>query len=186
MYSFVNSTKKRTLIRKGYSLLEMLVTLIIVNILILMLSNILIISLRTSVEIRERSAIREELTTILNLMKSDIRNASLIHNDCIEEEGSDICTITKNADTFTWQLCPVEDHMGICKMDVAGERTFEQTSSRLSITSLTFHNISNFINPDSVSKTTLMITITADHSQEGSNIKNIYRQATISTRNFNY
>ncbi len=169
--------------RKGYSLLEMLITLLIVNIITLMLSNILVISLRTSLEIRERSASREELTTIINLMKRDARNSDSVN--CLVNNSQ--CTFTKENEAIIWKICPVDGINHICQEKVEippPNSVLFRSSSRLNITNLKFVTLSQAQAERENTQDVISITITADHTNETLDIRNLYRQAVVATRNY--
>lgn len=68
---------------KGFSLLELLITLGILGILMLTVTNLIVINLKVARRIQARSYAREETSYMLNLLKKDIRNA-----DTIVQSGS--------------------------------------------------------------------------------------------------
>jgi prepilin-type N-terminal cleavage/methylation domain-containing protein len=74
--------------RKGFSLLELLVTLGIFSILIVTTTNIVMLNLTAARKIKSRSYAREETAFMLNLLKKDIRNANFIR--CLNGAGSEV------------------------------------------------------------------------------------------------
>ncbi|MBD3363092.1 hypothetical protein GF362_05210 [Candidatus Dojkabacteria bacterium] len=172
---------------KAYSLLEVLVTLLIVNIILLMVSQILVISLRLSVQAQERSFAREELTNIINLIKADIRNADNLMNDCT---NSNSCTLMKTSAEIMWHLCDanndgVDDQ--ICKDNITSGNTEYISNEKLIIDPNTFSFLevsSGGAGGNIRDRISILITISADHRNEDLEITNLYRQVIISTRNF--
>jgi prepilin-type N-terminal cleavage/methylation domain-containing protein len=74
--------------RRGFSLLELLITLGIFGILLVMTTSILMLNLTAARKIRARSYAREESAFMLNILKKDIRNANSIECPTGEEYGS--------------------------------------------------------------------------------------------------
>ncbi len=165
--------------RAGYSLLEVLVTLLIVNIVVLMLSNIMVISIKSSIKIGERSFTREELTTISNKIKKDIRNTGTVEDDCLLTGGSDTCTLNQDVEIVRWSKCSDS----ICRYtldpnDGQYKVTF-QSSPKIVIDTLSFQE-----QPTEATNTvSLLVTITANHSNPNLDLNNLYRQFIITTRN---
>lgn len=90
---------------KGFSLLELVVSLAIFGILIAILSNLIIINMRVLLRNRTRTKVREETGIAMRIFKRDIRNAESVDpNQCF----STVCQITVvEQDTIcdiTWQL----------------------------------------------------------------------------------
>lgn len=78
---------------KGFSLLELVVSLAIFGILLAILSNLIIINMRVVLRNRARTRVREETGIALKLLKKDIRNAeSLDPGTCTSSN----CTLTIN------------------------------------------------------------------------------------------
>lgn len=179
-------------LNKGYSIMEMLVTLLVVNILILMLSNILILSLRISLEINARSTAREEMTNITGLIKRDIRNANSVSPSCLN--GSSNCIVEKGFETVQWSVCPSLDgsFQQICKFEL-NPQTLSQSgikfrsSNTMDYQTLVFQNASvNTGGSNNSPQATILITLTGSHTSENVDIKDLYRQVIVSTLNFNY
>jgi len=60
---------------RGFSLLELLITLAILGILMVTVTNLILINLKVARIVQGRSYAREETSFMLNLLKKDIRNA---------------------------------------------------------------------------------------------------------------
>ena len=170
--------------------MEVLVTLLVVNILILMLSNILVITLRISLEINERSAAREEMSDTLNRMKRDIRNANIISEDCLGLSGGGTCSVEKSGESVIWDTITADGVTQIRRRSDTGSgyQTNFITGDKLNYTTLLFQDTGGgaFTGPSGASKASILITMTADHTQENIEITNLYRQVVISTRNYSY
>lgn len=63
---------------KGFSLLELLITLAIFGILLVIITSILLINLTVARRVKARTYAREESAFMLNILKKDIRNAESV------------------------------------------------------------------------------------------------------------
>jgi prepilin-type N-terminal cleavage/methylation domain-containing protein len=165
--------------QKGYSLLEVLITLVIVAILIVMLSNIMIMGIKSSLKIQARSQVREEISKIEKLIKQDLRNSANLGSDCTQEES---CTIHKDSQVYKWYLC---EGNRICRDTLdPNTNTFVpqfKSSSKIEIDQFSVQQISTATTPNA---STMAITIIGGHSVESLDISNIYRQFIISPRTY--
>ncbi len=192
---------KKKQINKGYSLVEVLITLIVVNIILLMLSNIIVSALQVSIKVKERSRLREELSTIVNLVQKDFRNASKINDEelTVSEEcsgttpcnkciDSTICNVTVATNRVEWKLC-MNDRTGelnsVCreKTDSSNTTTLEfKSDPSLVIEAFSFRSMGKVsINRDQVS---VLFTIRGKHVVDDLEISNMFRQAVLSTSNY--
>lgn len=73
--------KKRLLSKRGFSLIELLITLAIFGILMATVMQIVLINLRVAALVKGRSYAREETSFMLKILKKDIRNAEAISPD---------------------------------------------------------------------------------------------------------
>lgn len=176
-FRLYTSNKKN---RGGYSLLEMLVTLLIVNVIILMVSQVLVISLKISIQSHERSFAREELTNLTNLIRRDIRNSN-----GIKKCSDTTCIMIKDVEQITWRICDNPD--SICKIvtDTSGNETIVyETDPKLIITGIIFEEITSGATGTIDTQKSILLTVKARHSYETVNIDNLYRQVIVSTRNY--
>jgi prepilin-type N-terminal cleavage/methylation domain-containing protein len=170
--------------KKAFSLLEVLVTLVIVNIILLMVSQILVISLKLSIQAHERSKAREDLTTIVNMIRRDVRNA----NSVKQIDPANELSINAQVQNITWKLCG-DEATRICRHIFNTKTNLEevtfQSNARLNISDISFiDQSSDAFGGDIHHQLSILFTIQAEHSVESYNIKNLYRQVLISTRNF--
>jgi prepilin-type N-terminal cleavage/methylation domain-containing protein len=70
---------------KGFSLLELLITLGIFAILMATVTNIIVINIRVAKQIEARTKVREETGYVLKNLKKDIRNASSINHVVVDD-----------------------------------------------------------------------------------------------------
>lgn len=171
-------------LKKAYSLLEVLITLVIVNIILLMVSNILVLSLKISIQAHERSKAREELTNIVNLIRRDIRNA----NSVTQIENESELKLNAQVQNLIWKPCEGSPDQ-ICKyITTVGNPNLIETyrsHQRLKITDLSFIEQESDLYGGYVNyQISILMTIQADHTIESYNIHNLYRQVLISTRNY--
>lgn len=175
--------------KKAYSLLEVIVSLAIVSFAIVTLINFLIISLRLNVVSLSRSVIREELNNIGTLLTRDIRNADLIL-DCGNTASQSIsaeCSYISKGTIYTWQMCSDPSLQNrICKYRLDADSnpvSTEFTSvSNAKINQFSFSR--GFTGIENNSSINIIILISADHVNETLNIRNLYRETSVSTRNY--
>jgi len=166
--------------KKGYSILEVVVSLAIIAIMMVMLTNVMVISLTVSAKTSARANAREEVSNILANMKRDIRNAEVIKS-CSGDNDSAICEgILSISGAFTWGLCTENDGTKIvCKKDRNGV-IIESTPSHINIDTLSF-DVGFDETPD---RRTIIVTIIASNESAKLNVKNVIQQTSISTRNY--
>lgn len=163
----------------GFSLLEMVVSLGIIAVMMVMLTNILIISLQISSKTAARGNVREEISDQLSNIKRDIRNAEIVGN-CSGENELATCDVIVLTGKFTWRLCQNENGTNaICKYD-EGDNIVESTADFLSVDEFSF-DVGFSDTPD---KQTIVVTIVGSHVNESTNVVNVIQQTSISTRNY--
>jgi prepilin-type N-terminal cleavage/methylation domain-containing protein len=99
---------------KGFSLLEMIITLVLTSIVLLALISLLTIILRISASTYNRSILREDTKNFALEFEKDLRNARRV-GDCAGENESFQCDFF-NGDYFRWRSCAVEES-DICAGD---------------------------------------------------------------------
>ena len=160
--------------KKGFSLVEVLISLGIINILVVIFFNALLISLTVTIKNTVRSNVREELSKVASLISKDIRAAdSLISSDC----SSSSCTITLNSNEIRWFKCDDQ----ICKEN-SKKQIMHKSDPNIVISNLIFDH--GFIDESSSLKNNVLVTIVGGHDNESLNIKNVIRQFSTSTRNY--
>lgn len=197
--------------KKGFSLVETLVTLIVVSIIIIMLTNVLSITLKVSVLASERAHIKNEMSSIFQKLDRDVANAEYVH---IPAVGNVL--ILETADhRVRWQLCENNNHslstlaspnsFALCQYycalvsgndlddstcPPASSRLQTITSPKLVIRSFSVEEIQSTSNFENQRIKSAVVTIRAEHytdtlrPEKGLGIKNIYKQLTISSNNF--
>lgn len=196
--------------RIAFSLVETLITLIVVCIIIIMLTNVLSITLKVSVLTSERSHIKNELSNIFQKLDRDVSNAEYVHIDT----DHNVLIIETTDHRIRWETCKnehptlasISENLSLCQYycaitpDDLGNDTCN-TNRRLQTISSPKLVIDSFI-VDEINSTSsfenqriksAVITIKAEHftdkvneenPQRGLRIKNIFKQISISSNNF--
>lgn len=167
-------------LKKGYSLVELLVSLGIISIIITIFFNSLIISLEASVQTVARSNLREEIANLTNIIIRDIRNSDVL----ISCENSNECRYINDGDFYSWSFC-VDNPTQICKINEASGDILFRTSDDLAVSNFNFETGFGDLSLDRT-RNNIVLTIFAAHSNENLEINNLVRQVTISTRNYEF
>lgn len=171
--------------KKGYSIVEILVSLAILSIVITMLFNVLIVGLQGSLKIIARSFVREELSAVTALVAKDIRNSDRVIF-CGESLVQNSCEFFKNNIRYRWSIC-TDDGLRICKYDLSNPgnpvKVFEN-SRNVNVTLLEFAQGIGAGN--SQESRNVLITLVASHNNSYVNVTNVFRQTSVSTRNYSY
>jgi len=176
------SIKPNNKFKSGFSLLELTVALGITGIIMVMLSNVLVTSVGISQKALARSFVREEIAQITESIASDIRAATEI-GQCEGTIDDIYCEITLD-DFYTWEICPTPEGVKrVCKKDKDGNPVFV-SSANIDISTFTIERGFEQLSTSSSSRRNLLVTVAADHVQEGLEIENVYNQTSISTRNY--
>jgi type II secretory pathway pseudopilin PulG len=164
--------------KKAYSLIEVVISLGILGIIMTMLFSVLILSLQITFKILARSVVREEVSNITSLIARDIRNADDI-TDCGIVTGSR-CELILNGQKYEWIQCGDR----ICKNILNGTSYENVITSPANIifNKLTFE--SGFSTEDNSTRRNILVSTIASHKNESFNIKNVFKQISVSTRNY--
>lgn len=171
--------------KKGYSLLEVLVSLGIMAIVITMLFNVLIVGIQSSLRVLARSVVREEIAYVSGLIARDIRNSDRVFN-CGETSLQNSCDFFRNNIRYRWGQCTGETTR-ICKYDITDLSSpveVFKSSQNVGVTRIDFTQ--GFGTSESDRLRTVLLTIVASHNNSYVNVNNVFRQSSISTRNFSY
>ncbi|BCX13864.1 MAG: hypothetical protein KatS3mg085_396 [Candidatus Dojkabacteria bacterium] len=163
--------------KKGYSLVEVVVSLAIIAIIITILFNTVLITIRISYKNFARSLIREELSEISTLISRDVRNADQI----LSCTGS-ACEMVRDGVIIRWTLC---DSVSVCRQesqDGINYVNLYQTLDFIIINLLNFEN--GFGVDENLAQRNIVFTMVAEHSNPDLSISNVIRQQSVSTRNF--
>jgi prepilin-type N-terminal cleavage/methylation domain-containing protein len=87
---------------KGFSLIEMMISLGIFAILIVMVTNLIILNLQVARRVKARTYVREESSFMLKIMKKDIRNSDAITNVYGNQIVITIDNPTTGSKRFRW------------------------------------------------------------------------------------
>ncbi len=178
--------------KKGYSLIEIIISLAIMGFAITVMFSFLILSLQVSILSLSRSLVREEISNISSLISRDIRNADYVIN-CGDQAHPESCELVQNGVNFIWQKC---DENGIVNANGALNnrgckfRILTGNQKEIMFISSEILQIQNFefslgyTDSSSDAKTNIVFLINASHSNSNYNIKNVIRQISVSTRNF--
>lgn len=171
--------------KKAYSLVEVLVSLGIMAIVITMLFNVLIVGLQSSLKVIGRSFVREEVANISALITRDLRNSDKIVN-CGESASQSSCEFFKNNIRYKWSKC-TDDDTDVCKYDLSNVSSpvkIYESSKNVDVTILDFSQGFGSTETD-VSKSVLF-TVVASHTNSYINVTNVFKQGSVSTRNYKY
>ncbi len=164
---------------KGYSLIEIIVSLAIIGIVLGMLSNVLINSIIISQKSLARSFVREEMAEVSNQMVSDIRNASKVLS-CTGSLQSAECRILMDQ-VYIWKMCDIDGTSHICKLDANDDVVFA-SSGNLTVENFTFEE--GFDVGGNTIRRNILVTIVGSHTNDFVNVKNMVQQVSVSTRNY--
>lgn len=171
--------------KKGYSIVEVLVSLGIMAVVITMLFNVLIVGIESSLKIIARSFVREEISSITGQITRDVRNSDRI-TSCGETSTQNSCEFFKNNIRYRWTLC-TDSTNRVCKYDMtnsASPTTVYRSSQNVNITTLDFAQ--GFGVSETEKSKNILFTIIGSHTNSYVNVNNVFRQTSISTRNFTY
>lgn len=170
---FLNSCKK------GFSLVEVVVSIGIMSVAMLILMSTLITAYSVNIKTLAANFVREEISALLSSITRDIRNANSI-TSC---SGSD-CLIETQTGGVRWSLCGAEpDNTRVCKYNELDEIVY-QTSNNVVLTNLDF-TVSVPLATVDPEQANLIVTIVGSHANTNLGINNILKQNSVSTRNFN-
>ncbi|MBD3280759.1 prepilin-type N-terminal cleavage/methylation domain-containing protein [Candidatus Dojkabacteria bacterium] len=168
--------------KAAYSLLEVLVTLAIVTILMVMLTNTLLLSLDISRKSLARSNLREEQNDILNKISKDIRNAKFVET-CSGVNENAKCEVLLDR-RYTWTLCEDdEENVSLICKKVGGadeDQILERSNERMVVK--TFSIEEGIVETDG--KKTIVVTLIVNYNSDTIDIEDQIRQVVISTRNY--
>lgn len=177
MKSSVNDTQKL----RGFSLVELIVSIGIIGIILLMLNTVIINTAIVAQKSLARSYVREEIATIADLIATDIRSADRVGLCQGQFEDDSLrCEIFGRLNVV-WQTCTVNNQKRICKINQAGEPVFS-SSPGLTIRAAEFEI--GFGTGSINTRRNVVVTIVADHTNPSFNVTNVVRQTVISTRNY--
>lgn len=107
-----NKKEGRIFNQAGFSMLELLITLAILSILMITITNIIIVNLKVAKRVQARTYVREETTFATNLIKKDVRNALNVRaNNTVVLDGQqretieiDMLDAQGNSGTIYWSV----------------------------------------------------------------------------------
>jgi prepilin-type N-terminal cleavage/methylation domain-containing protein len=188
MMAFKFKTKS---LKKGYSLIEIIISLAITGFAITVMFSFLILSLQISILSLSRSFVREEISNITGLIARDIRNADFVIA-CGTTTSQESCQFVQNGQDFMWQKCDGNGLVNsnpalntrVCKYTVEGNNKTNTFLSSQSVKINNFNFSQGYTDAASEAKTNIIILVNASHSNSNYNINNVVRQISVSTRNF--
>lgn len=186
-------TKRKLKLKKGYSLLEIIISLAIMAVVITIMFSTLILGLQISVVSLARSVIREELSNISSLISRDIRNSDFVL-ECGSLSGSSAsCKVVQKGETYLWSKCNslgistgnASTDLSICKFKVLSDGSLSNIISTSKVLVVNDFDFSyGFSLENSIIKSNIVVTIVAAHKTESFGINNVIKQIAVSTRNF--
>ena len=190
---------------KGYTLLEMLVTLVVFAILMTMIVQVLLISIESGRKISGRSKVRGDLSEVAVMMRRDFRNAGKIDStkcgDAIYHfdtsgipvfSGLPACFFSLSGSNYAWvygddSVCPKDKICKLKQSTSSGEyELYYQSSDILQFdrTKTSFEvNITQ--ENESISQGIVLVSLTVNALESMKlDVATQYRQVTVFTRNF--
>lgn len=179
----------------GYSLLEMLVTLVVFAVLLTMIIQVLLLSVDSGRKIALRSKIRGDLSTTAVMIRRDFRNATAIDEtkcgpSVAEFDGQTACIYTLAGNSYAWAFG--NDNNGctkdrICKFKYDGltyNIFYETPESLVFDENITKFELEVYQVSKSETQGLLLATLQASPEDENAEIPSQVRQVTVFTRNF--
>jgi prepilin-type N-terminal cleavage/methylation domain-containing protein len=169
--------------KQGFSMVEMLVSIGIVGVVITMFSNVLVSSLQTTIKISNRSAIREELSTVSSLIRRDLRTAEEIVDCANTADEAVTCRLLVNNEEVTWRACQSNANQ-LCKMDQSNNVIY-RTPAIFKLEKIEFASGFEEVGGAGAQRS-ILLTIVASHTNPRLNISNLVFQTTLSSRNYDF
>lgn len=164
---------------KAYSILEIVVTLAIVTIILVMLSDVLVLTMRVTRKSFARSVVREEQNNILTLMEKDLRNARYV-GACAGVNENASCEVGVDQ-VYYWTTCQRENgDLYLCKLDSTKSEVVEAMPEDIVLNSISFEEAIS----DSPGRKSVLITLDVSHINPDVEVTNQVRQIVVSTRNY--
>lgn len=173
--------------KKGYTLLELIISLAIIAIATTIMINFLVVSVEITVKTLARSFVRSEISNATLLVARDIRNSDqVVSIDCpINGPGCEI-VLSLSGERYRWRKCPDGASFRICK-EVWSNSTSSYTQVFRSSASVNidYMDISyGYSLVNNTNEINILVTLSASHEKPGLSITNIVRQSSASTRNY--
>ena len=186
--------------RAGYSLVEVLVTLVIFGIMSVLLGQSLLTNLTLSAKISNRSQVRSSLDQMLSLIEKDLRNANYIQS--VAECGGSFLNPTPTTVLGCSASCKINLEAGqvVWCFDSASKKltrslnaitTFTSDPKLVQISKLAFFvNTSGIDIKNNVSKANVLVTLEVEKTYASPNMKYLdilpqVKQISVTTRNYN-
>lgn len=179
----------------GYSLLEMLVTLVVFAVLLTMIVQVLVLSIDSGRKIALRSRIRGDLSSTAVMIRRDFRNSTKIDETKCSSSVADFnnqpaCVFTLAGTNFVWVLG--DDVNGcvqgrLCKLKNNGvdyELYFESPETLVFDSTVTNFELEVYEVNDVETQGLLLATLQADASNPDAEVPTQIRQVAVFTRNF--
>jgi len=163
---------------RAYSLLEMLISLAIVAIVMMMMTNTLVITIEISRKSFARSIVREEQNNLLTKIEKDIRNARYV-SGCTGENDQARCEVGLDK-PYIWTTCDRDGGFYVCKKDSSESVVIEGFSEDIKVDYFSFQEGL----ADAEGKKSILVTLAVSHSDPSYEVTNQVRQIIISTRNY--
>ncbi len=166
---------------KGYSLVELIVSMAIIAIILLMLNTVIINTAIIAQKSLARSFVREELATVADLVSSDIRRADRIGTCTGKLSTADLRCEIFGLETVVWQVCDINSRPHLCRTDPSGNPLFT-SSTTLNLQEVTFEV--GFSTGITDTRRNVIFTVIGGHENENFDVANVIRQSVVSTRNY--
>ena len=184
-----NNFRKQRL--KGYSIIELIISMGIIAVATGALLSSLIYGFRLNVNAIARSFVREEIANVASLIVKDIRNSDRLIlcsgefniGEVLSDYGR--CRFVSNGKIYDWTVCDeTTGSPSLCKyyldLNFNVVNIEYKASSNIRVQKLIFESTLNSNSKDG----NILVTIVGAHANANLEIFNIFSQLSASTRNF--
>lgn len=169
--------------KKGFSLVEVIISLGITGIILVIFFNIIVIGFGVGFKAVGRSLVREEIASVENLILRDFRNADeILRCDDTVPGGLTFatCELRDGADIVVWSICQNEPGR-VCRLE--NNQLSYKSSPDVEFSQFDFEPTRSGASLN-VSRISVLLTMVGGHTNTNLDVNNIVSQITVSTRNY--
>ncbi|MDQ6985161.1 MAG: prepilin-type N-terminal cleavage/methylation domain-containing protein [Candidatus Dojkabacteria bacterium] len=174
--------------KKGFSLIEVIVSLTVIALVLTLFFNIFILSSNITFKTLARSKVRESLSDLTSLISRDIRNSEYIVECGLNSiEGSESCEFVVGGTQYLWHRCEEYSYCKEEKDDATGNyNTIFETDGDIVIDKVKFEKGFSSENGTTSSQNNVLFTVIGSHFNTNLEVTNLIQQISISTRNYEF